>query len=541
MHSTILKILLTLQIFWTLNAHKESIIIPRGVLYFTDKDYPLNFDLDLTEYFSNVQALKENTKLMERRCKSNPNTLNCNFFYNNIKEISEQAIRETQYISSSKQKRDCGATIISLISAAIISSIVSFFTATAVNTDNKETIEQINFERENTLNNYDLNESQFLLNNFSINSIATNSQEHQEITREDRFMYQIISSTLFKINKHNKDTIRYMNALSENLASNFFTIIDIVTFENAILKLSKDIPTNINIFTLSPFEIIQLSTLQSNFINGSIKITVFLPIIQNTAYDLFNFVPIPVMRDNNTFILNTDAQFILKQNNLIQEIPTAKLTQCVKITNLTVCNSLFLENLHHIDDCTLAQIKNISTTALCVYRHLPNKCQIIRLTEESIYIHTTKPIALRISCGLKNEELDIWESKIISFHRECKIFKRIDNSTYNGTTIKIEVASAEPEFSIYDNGTWTNVKYFLDQYNIWNTNLYYEFKRAKFNYEQRSKILKIDENIFTIISNNITNLFDSISSGIIKYIILFAVIPLFSVLACILCNCRSKK
>lgn len=545
MNHTTLRFFFIFSFIWILNANKETITIPLGDLYFTDGDYPLQFDLDLNGYFSNAKLLEKNTILMEQKCTANPNITNCDFFHSNFKQISELAQRETQYLTQARKKRAFVTISIFTLTAAIISAIVGFFVGSAVESSaqTKTIADQINLERETRINNFNFTENQFSINNHTINTISNALDHLHESMLEEKMMNQLLSTTLLCIDKHNKDTERYLNALSDNLASKFFTIIPMNTFSRTIQNLTKSTPSNARVFSLSPNEIIQISTLQSVYINNTIRITILIPVLPNAKYTLFNLIPTPTMRDNTSFILNLDAKFLIQKNKITKEIPIATLAQCIKTTNLTICNSLLMEQLQEMDKCIEAHIDKKPTIALCTYKTLQEKYQIIRLTDESIFVYVIKPISLRISCGQRVNELNITKSVKINFERECRLFKKIDNLMLHPTVVKLKSISIEPKFLIRENNTWSEVKTFFDQYNVWNSNLYHEFRQIKFDFQQRAKIIEIpNDSIFSKISNYFSNFFDSIFNGITEFVILYFILPLIIIIIItMLCICCCRK
>lgn len=532
--------LLAISLIWTLDVNNEFKMIPLGDLYFSDSDYPIHFEMDLNDYFLNAKILEKNTELMQEKCDIRPNLTNCEFFHGKFKYISELAQRETQYISMARKKRGLITFSIITLVVAISSAITGFFVgvATQSNTEIREIAKQVNLERENRMIDLNHTDNQFAINNYTVQTLTKAINQLQEKFSEEKLMNQLLTSTLTIINIHNKNTERYINALSDNLPSKFFTIIDMATFRNTI----KNAPLNQRIKSLTPFEMVQLGTLHSKFLNNTIRITILIPAILNVRYELFNFIPLPIMRDNTTFILNQDAQFISQKNKSIMHIPINILSQCTRITNLTICNSLLLEQMQPPTDCIAAQINKKPFTALCMYRNLQEKYQLIRLTEESIYLYIVRPISLRISCGQKIREINVTKSMEIKFKRDCKIFKRIDGMMLNSSIVKIKSAHMEPTFSIYDNEKWIDVRAFLDQYNIWSSNLYHDFKQTQLDFQTRAKIIKIkDKNNFSKIPNSISNFFKSMVNDTITYFLLYFVLPILIIIIITCCICCCKK
>lgn len=537
MHIVTLAFLLSITIL-TLNAYTETIIKPSGYLYFFDSEYTLNFEIDLKPYFKNALLLQNNTHILEQKCTNNSDLIDCTFFKQNFKQISDMAIKETYYIRQGRKKRAILCMLIATLTITIATSIAGYFAGAAIASAHVSSLkEQHNIQHNTTLNQFTLNENQIDIENRSINTLFNNINQLEKNFTEAQFINQLLASTLISIDKHNRDTEKYVNALSDQLYIKFFSIIDILTFKDALQHIKTKLPDNSPILSLSPHKIIKICSLYSELINETIHITIYIPIVVNEKYSLFNLIPIPVMRDNTTFILNSDAKYLLKNKSFTWEISMVTLTKCIKIADLNICNSLLFEQLIPINNCTEAIINKIDTKGLCTYKILPEKNQLIRISDESIYIYIIKPILLKISCGQDINTMNITKSMEIPHEKRCKLTKPMNDFSFNSTTstVKIESIYVKPNFTIFDNNHWSRNIEFLNKYNIEIQNLYRDFKQIQFKFEQRSKLLEnSDSDFFSMLMNfSITE--------IMKYIILFVIFPITLILLISCCICQYRK
>lgn len=218
------------------------------------------------------------------------------------------------------------------------------------------------------------------------------------------------------------------------------------------------------------------------------------------------------------------------------------LSKCIKTINLTICNTMLLEHLRPLTKCIDAQMSNKSIQTFCSYKKLEEKYQMIRLTEQSIYLYVTKPIPVRITCGPKINEINVTKTMEINFEKQCKVFRRIHSYTSNSSIVHIKTSYLEPMFSVYENKTWLDVKTFLDQYNIWNLNLYQNFKRTELDFQSRAKIISTHkENFISKIFNSFSNYSNMLLNNTILFILFCTVLLIFIITIIIHCVFCYKK
>lgn len=106
----------------------------------------------------------------------------------------------------------------------------------------------------------------------------------------------------------------------------------------------------------------------------------------------------------------------------------------------------------------------------------------------------------------------------------------------SSSIIKIESEYIEPNFSIFENGVWTDSIKYLNKHNNDLQQLYKDFKQNQMEYEQRAKLLDIpNENIFSYLSNLLCD-------NMMTYIIIYILMPTTLIISLIflICICIRK-
>lgn len=514
----------------------ETITKSTGALHFYDNEHVLKFELNLKNYYSNAKTIRNFTILLEKKCEENPNLANCKFFHGKLSEIADYAIKETRYLQLSRSKREifCAAiALCSMLAITITTAITAFFVgaATAGNAQ-KEWIEQHNIQHNTTLKQFDHDENSIYIFNKTTYAIFDDANAMRSNFTEAQFITQIVESTLLIIDRHNRETDRFLNALGNGLKEKFFSIIDVTTFRDSLRESKIDS----TILSLHPKDIMRLSILESEIVNDTILISVHIPIITNEKFDLIYLIPIPIKRDGFNFILNIDAKHIIKNDTKISEISLATLAQCMQAANLIVCNSLLWDQIMPINNCIDSIIKNSMSKAVCTYKKLANKTQMMKISDESIYVHIMDPILIKISCGQQSKIINITESMEIFHKKNCKLFnpKSRQNQDTHTTVIKINAEYTTPKFEIFENKTWSNNVLFLNQYNNEMKNLFREFRQNEMEFKQRSKLMNVSESTsFSLFPN----LFENMTAFVLMFIlIIVCIVTLISN-----CICRCSK
>lgn len=252
---------------------------------------------------------------------------------------------------------------------------------------------------------------------------------------------------------------------------------------------------------------------------------------------LSQIIPIPFLKNNVTHILKSNTKFLLNNGTLISEIPAKILSECIQTSKITLCNSLYSDQLLKINNCTNAILAKNPFDKLCTYEKMPETTKITKTSDKSVYIYVLKPVLLKIFCGTNSKIVNVTHSQEIFYGNYCKIFKPINNFMQNdlSTIIKIETELIEPDFSIFENGFWSENSQYLNKYNFEIQQLYRDFKQNQMEYERRARLLEIPE------ANFLSFLSDFLSENIIIYLAIYVLVPIILVLLLTCCICHFTK
>lgn len=463
---------------------------PSGTLYFSENEHIIKFEENLKSYHDNAQALRNNIVQLEKLCKRNKELPNCQYFENELKSIAEAAIKETHYVQLDRSKRELICLAVSMLAIAITTAIGGFFLGLSAGIqDTEKAIEQINLISNTTTDQINNTIKGLHLYNMSTNIDFENDSTMRSNISDVEYINHITLLSLLATERHNRATTKHLKSLGNNLREDFFSIIDIYTFNETFHTQKYESP----LFSLHPREIIKLSKLDAELYNNTITISIRTPILSRTKYYLTSIIPIPISRDNNNFILNLDAKHIVENNATISEISLYTLAQCIQAANLIVCNSLLLDHLLPIDNCLQAIVADKPTQALCTYKKLSYKTQLVKISDKSIYVHIIKPVLLKISCANNAKIMNITKSQEIYYEKNCNLYHSNNKpiQQVNTTIIKIESPLLEPSFETFENGKWLKPNPFPNIFNNRMDDLLKDWTNLARDYNQRSKILEI--------------------------------------------------
>lgn len=537
MNAPFLTILFLTSFSWTLCANIEALIKPTSVVYLFDSEHTIKFEENLVNYYAKANTLFDNTILLENLCTQNPKLPNCKYCVENLKIIANRAKRETQYLQLKHHKRELLCFLLSTLVISISVAIASFYTGIAV-ASQSNIIEQQNLQINTTAKHLELDFEGLKLLNDSFQDEFYNDNAFRTNMTEIEYMNNLVDTSIMTAEIHNQNTMKYLNALGNDLREKFFSIIDISTFNKTFHSTMPDSPSA----SLHPKDILELSFLHSELINDTITIYVQIPILTQNRYFLTTLTPIPITRDNTNFILNMDTKYLIEGNSTIAEISHHTLSQCAQAAKLVVCHSSFWHELSTIDNCVNALMSNKSTKGFCIYKKLPYKTLLTKICNNSLYALIISPILLKISCGHSSNILNVTSSGEIFYKENCKFFKQNINASkeLNITTVKIESKLTGLNFEIFDNKTWSNRQIFANQFNNKAATLIKNMRNLSMNFHQRAKLIEIsDWDPFSLV----VEFFNEISDNFKEFVILLTLIStaiffLITFTCFICCTCR---
>lgn len=510
----------------------EALMKPTAMVYFSNDEYVIQFEEKLNTYYQNVQMLQNNTMLLEKLCNKSPKLPNCRYYQKELKEITEVALRTTQYMRMNKRsKRELCCFLVALLTVTITTAIVSFIAGAAIaSNSNKEMAEQQNLQTNATTEYLSYSIRNLDLQNLSTSMYFEDQKTLNNIT-EIEYINQITITSLLAADRHNRNTQKYQEILGNNLKEKFFTFIDIYKFNKTFHEQKYDSPLS----SLHPKDIIALSSLDAELMNDVITINVHIPAVLKSKFYLTSIIPIPVIRDNNNFILNFDEKYLIEYGDIIAEISPYVLAQCPQAANITICHTTIFDQISPVDHCVEAIRLNKTTKALCTYKSLPFTTQLIKTSNKSVYVHIINPILLKISCGQQSKIINITRSEEIYHDQNCKPYE-LKTSSKNSTITIVEIESdlAELNFEIFENEKWSNKQILADEFKNKINDLMRDFKHLSNDYNQRAKMIEIsDSNPFSLLFNFFDNL--------IYFILILVSIIVILIISMIMICCISRK
>lgn len=533
---TPLLILLTVSLS---EPETEFLLKPMGDLYFSDTPYVLKFDFGLNGYYSNAKLLHHNTVILDKMCNEGNNSIlyDCIYFRENLKNVSDLALREVSYIESSiglsREKRGLICLALVACGTAIVSAIAGFVAGIAFAlTTQRDIVKQNNVRHNITRDQFQINDRFLKMNNESTNVLTGDLYR----VANAQYINQLMFSSLLALDRHHQDTNKYFSILNDDLKTKFFSVVDATSFQEAVQSIKNSKIRNSPIFALKMRDIIELSNLEAELLNHTIRVNVYIPLTTGDKLKMYGFIPIPHTRENSSFILTSNSKHLIRNVSTFSEIPNSVLINCLQYHKLTICDDIPFHGLLPLDDCLMAIIHRRNSEALCTYESIPHKTQIVKISEDTLYVHIVKPLSLRIACGENHRMYNLTKSKEINFGKYCKISTNTNHiSQYESSTIvQINREFVEPKFSVLSNATWKSIE-FLNRHNLEAENLALKLQNSYKYFKENSKILNhTDIDLFRFIPNFLLD-------EIIKIVFIYVLIPIFIFISVSCCLCRCFK
>lgn len=350
----------------------------------------------------------------------------------------------------------------------------------------------------------------------------------------------LIHSTIMLSNRHFRDTDLFLNALGDNIRMYFFNMISTEDFKNQLDELKSDLPMNYTIPEVTIFEMIEICkitvTKNSTYVQINVEIPIFLK--ENTTF--FELIPIPTSSGNVTNILNYNSLHYFINDDTIKIVPFYEFENCIKLENLTICNTIALSSIEQPDDCLYAIIKE-GTMNHCLVKEIAHKNYIMETSMRSVFCYIVNPVAIKIACNERNFVHKMNKSNEIIYDAECDVYEVTNTIMSNTTdlkTIEINFLYFKPNFSYYDN-TLQNWTYNISQINKRDIDLLESIS------ETHNLILKLYEakqmNSSDVLKP-FTDFFNelSIPKWILKMFLIYVLLPLI-ILKLVLCCCSRLK
>lgn len=445
----------------------------RGNLFFYDNTYTIELNLGLKEYYTNGLILYNCIKTLTTLCNDNKKINKCEYLRKNIRDATELAKNDITYIKQlAKTKRE----LLTIGIVVLVTAVMDLMAGVAVSQNevaelkNKEDLHRKIIKEQLNITEASLHIQREMFTDASkeINNLKTELEKTNNEAKANENFNDILDIATLAIIKHNQDTRKFLTALTGDISEQFFNIINIEEFSEKLKTINNTLPKGLtlpNIDTCNILEICRITT-KSNTTN--IKITIKIPLINKKKYELTELIPIPIKRNNETIILDSNTKFIITRNNLSFEIRPKTFSKCLNAQNITLCNTMHIPELNTLDKCTNSLQKN-ETERECVFNTIANENQFIKIGPNSLYCFIIKPTQLKITCSEKEKIYNLTESKIISYREQCETYIIIDKK-YNETFVKqitIDNHPIQPDFSIFNTkkNNWSHNIQIINPYN----------------------------------------------------------------------------
>lgn len=450
---------LLLTLIYSASAAKREVLIrDQGKIIFYDDTWTLNFHLNLQAYVKNAMLLENSTIALINLCRDLPSESNCQFFIQNLREEAKDAQNDIERIKQfSRSKRWAwGAIFRGIAREALV--CFGVIAATEIINENRmnEIKEQLNENRELVMSQLQITKMQNEIiadTSNQVTKLYESVHKLNQSTINTEKLNDLLEVTTIAVNRHTKQTNKFINILNGDLRAQFFSVIDTDSFKSEITAINKKLLPKAKLPASNPQDLLDLSKISSMSNDTHISIVVKIPIITNKTYDFFEYIPIPFKTETTLHILNSNAKYYLQaNNNKTKFIPLSALQKCNTVNKRTFCSSIILEELRDINPCMKSILSNAQSCD-CTYREILHQNYILRLSVNSVFCYIIKPITIKISCNEKSTIYELDKNTEIDFANQCELHRVSNEFHYDADTfssVEINYPLTQPNFTIYD-------------------------------------------------------------------------------------------
>lgn len=320
--------------------------------------------------------------------------------------------------------------------------------------------------------------------------------------------------------------------------SKTFSIL-ITDFAKEIRLIQSELPNNHTLPCSNVIDLLNLSPLSFSKNNTHVTISVDIPIVFKSDLQLIEYIPIPLVRNKTVTILNMNSELYFREANIIKIIPYEQYDKCMKISGITVCNSMVFQSLKAPSECMNSQL-NSGNHRSCERKIIESKNYVMEISDKQFFCSIMEPMILRISCGDRNYIHSLNHSEVLSYTEHCEVYEH-SNTSYTPARkdIQLDFSYAMPNFTIYDvmlqNWTYNHTE--INRRNIVAIELSAESKRLaekmhQLNAQPKKSLFGSIPNIMTYISN----FFGSVKNTI-YFIVVSIVLTLVVTFVCACSSC----
>lgn len=402
----------------------------KSELYLFDQKWEFNYNLDLNEYFYTAILLDECAEKLKFICGTKGNN-SCNYFIDSISNTKLEANSQIFKVQHNAKRKKRFAILI----AALIAGVTMMSLLVGISTNVKK-VKQLESTLQDTVNTLkssvdlsssstDLQETVIYNTDQTIYDIEKRIQNMTQKIFDDQAINNLIFTVIFQILKYqtyqNKLNLLFTNEFRENL----FDIVDFQNFSRTIEHINRDkLPSNLFIPQIKLGHGNELINAFWKINETNLSVILHLPVLNRNKYVLRELIPIPVIDQNITYILNLPSTLFFKFDSKMFNF-TNRLNSkyCIEQGDLTVCNSLILDDLQEVSSCAKRIIQENSKD-YCLFETISHRNYLIEISKSLLYASIVKPMDILMQCMGFEKEITLNKSQFLPFARDCNIFKR---------------------------------------------------------------------------------------------------------------------
>lgn len=201
--------------------------------------------------------------------------------------------------------------------------------------------------------------------------------------------FGIINTILFISQKHEKFQSKLNLVYNGEIQNRLFEIIDYMELSKTIKTINERLKPDFTIAKIKLTERNNFIETYSEINETHLTISIDVPIIDKTRFNLFEIIPTPIKENNALYILNIKtAKYYVKNQRVHLVTEDALRTLCKSQDNTIICN-YFLENYtEEPSNCIRNLIMN-NTDVDCEYKKIQYKNYFIEISKTLIHAHCT--------------------------------------------------------------------------------------------------------------------------------------------------------
>lgn len=363
----------------------------KSELYLFDQKWEFNYNLDLNEYFYTAILLDECAEKLKFICGTKGNN-SCNYFIDSISNTKLEANSQIFKVQHNAKRKKRFAILI----AALIAGVTMMSLLVGISTNVKK-VKQLESTLQDTVNTLkssvdlsssstDLQETVIYNTDQTIYDIEKRIQNMTQKIFDDQAINNLIFTVIFQILKYqtyqNKLNLLFTNKFRENL----FDIVDFQNFSRTIEHINRDkLPSNLFIPQIKLGHGNELINAFWKINETNLSVILHLPVLNRNKYVLRELIPIPVIDQNITYILNLPSTLFFKFDSKTFNF-TNRLNSkyCIEQGDLTVCNSLILDDLQEVSSCAKRIIQENSKD-YCLFETIGHRNYLIEISKSLLY------------------------------------------------------------------------------------------------------------------------------------------------------------